>query len=109
MMNNSEITSIINDWAKTKSRIKTVWLYGSRIKGNFSEDSDLDIAIKIESRLFDTDFDVYTCEGNIWQDELENLIPYKVDLQRHSDKNSPVDTIKVKRGVEEKSILIYQK
>jgi len=84
-------------------------LYGSRIKGNFSKNSDLDIAIQIESRPLDTDFDVYTCEGNRWQSDLENLIPYKVDLQRYADKNSQVETIEVKKGVAEKSILVYKK
>ncbi len=108
-MENLKRDKIIKNWANKNDRIKNVWIYGSRVKDNYSEDSDLDIAIQIESRPFDSDFDIYTCKGDKWQNELENLLPFKIDLQRFADKNSPVDTPEVRKGVCKESKLIYRR
>ena len=104
-----ERNRIIKNQASKQPRIKKVWIYGSRVGVNFSDASDLDIAIQVESLPFDSDFDIYTCEGNKWQNDLKNLLPYKIDLQRYADINSPVETPEVKKGVNEKSILVYQR
>lgn len=51
-MNNSIISKLIS-LAKEDSEITALWLYGSRAKGNFTEDSDYDLAILFNSRIAD--------------------------------------------------------
>jgi uncharacterized protein len=38
--------NLLTEWAKSKPCITKMWLYGSRIKGTYLDDSDLDIAIE---------------------------------------------------------------
>jgi predicted nucleotidyltransferase len=42
-----KLKTIISTWAKVKDLIQSVYLYGSRIRGNYQPDSDLDITIKV--------------------------------------------------------------
>jgi predicted nucleotidyltransferase len=73
--------SVIVDWAKSKTFITKVYLFGSRVSGTSKKtgmpvrpDSDLDIAIEFNnfSRTEDS-FTTWTFESSKWHKELLNL------------------------------------
>lgn len=70
-------------------QIDSVWLYGSRAKGNWRNGSDIDLTI-MDNGL--TLAQQLTLENQI--DDL--LLPWSVDLSRYSDIDNPalIDHIK---------------
>ena len=59
-----------------------MWVFGSRLRGTYRDDSDLDVALEIDP--LPKDEDVLTSwipESSAWETELGNLVPYRVDLQ----------------------------
>lgn len=73
---------IVDALAKNK-KIEKAFIYGSRVKGIFTEGSDIDIAI-IAPEL---DFSGYLK----LMDELEQLdLPYKIDLTKYELLDEPI-------------------
>ncbi|NNC71465.1 MAG: nucleotidyltransferase domain-containing protein [Sphingomonadaceae bacterium] len=67
-------------WASTKAEIVDVHVFGSRAKGTYREDSDIDIAVRtnVEEELkFGFETDVHSD----WQSELQQLLQYTVQLE----------------------------
>ncbi len=100
---------LLINWACSKPQVKTIFLYGSRVKGTFEDSSDLDIAIELDLNTIDynnvTDASTFWCitKGR-WSSEVEGFLPYKIHLEwLHSS------TPTVQKAVSEKSILVYQK
>jgi predicted nucleotidyltransferase len=77
-------------------------IYGSRIKGNYRPDSDLDIAVEIIPDYGSDILSTWIEFSDIWEIELQELLPYKVDLQL-LDKDSPT----IQKGVDDSSVLVY--
>lgn len=67
-------------WAATKSQIAEVFLYGSRVKGTARDDSDLDVAIRIEA-TDETSLTTWVFEGREWAEELDDLLDVEVHLE----------------------------
>jgi len=67
---------------QTKYSIDKIRLFGSRIKGNFTEESDLDIVIKDENKidygLFYTSFCGINCEIRFIEDFNMSWLKYSV-------------------------------
>ena len=110
-MDLSEAKQIVASWSETKPEIGRVWFYGSRVRGEDNEDSDLDIAIEIDMEsVKNNDFSEFGLATFIhnrrrWSEELSSTIPILLDLKQYR----PVDDNKVKEGVERSSILVYEK
>jgi predicted nucleotidyltransferase len=96
--------SLVN-WASKNKSISRIWLYGSRIKGTYNEDSDLDIAVEIDEKSISEDITTYsTFETENVQKALQAFIPYKVHLEIVYE-----DTPHVLSYLKKQSVLIYEK
>ena len=61
-----KLEKIVSDWAKGKDLIQSVYLYGSRIRGNYRPDSDLDIAIEVIPSTEENSTLIWMDNGDIW-------------------------------------------
>lgn len=61
-----------------KSLGATVWIFGSRARGDHQEFSDLDFMV-------DANEDVSACVGNIQETLEEGNFPFKVDIVQNKD------------------------
>jgi predicted nucleotidyltransferase len=82
-----EWASRVAGWARTRQEIGEVWFFGSRVKGEFCEASDLDVALVMRDRQRPKgerygDW-LFLSEG--WKAELEQLLPVRIDLQVGDD------------------------
>jgi len=90
----------IRSWAERKPEISRLWVYGSRVKKTFRENSDLDIAIELSP---DFEFADFICEKAGWCRGLQTITPFPLDIKLYEDNEGCV----CKNGVEEASILVY--
>jgi predicted nucleotidyltransferase len=106
-MSLEEIKKILRGWASRNDAISKLYIYGSRVKGDFKKISDLDIAIEIDPRNGDTnELTTWICEGSNWEEELKSLIPkYKIHLEWCNEDETPT----VKTGVDDSGVLIYSR
>ena len=72
----------IQQWAEQKDSIQEVWLFGSRARGEATEEKDLDIAITLMPAKGNHDWALgnYLKFGDRWQKELSELLERSVDL-----------------------------
>lgn len=101
---------IISEWAVEKPLVKRVWIFGSRVRGNHREDSDLDVAIEINSAAirgedYSGGFATYAFESKSWCNELNDLIGLDVDLQFY--KEGETKTIQI--ALDFSSVVVYEK
>ena len=98
--------TILRDWAASNAYIKKVYIYGSRCRLDYREDSDLDVAVEIIPKESDgNSFSVFAFESPSWIDHLQPKLPYKLHLKGYYGEESP----DVTAGVARSSILVYEK
>lgn len=96
----------IKEWASSNPLVKRAYLYGSRAKGDHKEDSDIDIAIEIDTEKGDSNtLATWTCNAEKWRQELQPLLKYKLHLEWEALQETP----KIKNGLDESSILLYER
>ena len=95
----------VSGWAITKERIHELYLFGSRAKGDFAEESDVDLAYVLTGEGPGEVLAYSICECGGWQSELERTIGVTVDLQMASPHEDAV----VWPAVREHGQLIYRK
>lgn len=93
----SAIVALQNVFGKCP-QIESVWLYGSRAKGNYRDGSDIDLTIK-GAGLGLTD--LLTIETQI--DDL--LLPWTVDLSLHQD----IDNDSLREHIERVGVRFYKR
>ena len=78
----NDVRDAIVGWVEATPRIRRVWVFGSRAKGNPRTDSDLDIAVEIEP-VADSEetLPVWMANSDKWQSELQQHISFAVDLE----------------------------
>ena len=104
-MNIDEISKIVLNWSRKYPEIKRSYIYGSRVTGLNREDSDIDIAIELIKNTNDTSLKAtWAFEKNRFLNSLQELLPYKLDLQIYDGINTEV----VYKGISEAGILIYE-
>lgn len=108
IMGIDKLTIALRLWAGEKPFIRRVFIFGSRAKGTYGEDSDLDIAIEFDK--FENDSNhlaTWVTESGAWKQEIEALIPaIKIDLQ-WQDPSGGTKTID--KGIKDGSIKVYEK
>ena len=105
-MNKSELIEKIVSWANSEPLIREAYLFGSRARNNHSQDSDVDIAVKVISQPGDSsEYACWIFEADGLKDRLQLEIPYTVQLEWYD----PVKTPHVHSGIVESSIKIYEK
>ncbi len=77
---------MLQHWAEGQPLVRRVWLFGSRVRGEYRPDSDLDVAVEL-----DLDVAVDECRGMThwiehaasWERHLAHLLRVPVDLELH--------------------------
>ena len=108
-MNLDEVKSGLHDWGSNNKYIALIYLYGSKVTGSYSENSDIDVAVEIdESELephYSNAMSVWFSHKQSWANELIKIIGVEVHLEWLHQENTPT----VKSGVETGHILVYDK
>ncbi len=109
-MNSSEAQEILAEWAKAKPLVGKLFIFGSRARDDYRPDSDIDIAIVLDMSAADGVDDsgglaTWMFETDGWENELEALLPFKVDLEQFRGSDTPT----IQKGIDQSSILVYRK
>jgi predicted nucleotidyltransferase len=71
---------IIGKWAEEIACVSEAWLFGSRARGDARHDSDIDIAISLESEDPGDALGTYYALGDTWQREIRRRLGIHVSL-----------------------------
>lgn len=97
---------VLRSWAESRSFVRRLWIYGSRAKGTHSSTSDLDVAIDFDPLHDENCETTWVCEGQEWQDELQALLPWRLQLEWYDPGGS---TPRIASGIADGGILIYER
>ena len=77
-----EIAASLRAWAATNDSVASLWLFGSRAKGQHRPDSDHDIAIELKPKKGDHDWALgnYVFKQAEWKAELKEIVKSEVSL-----------------------------
>ena len=109
-MNDTDVHQALLKWAEGKPLVGSLWVFGSRARGDHRAESDLDIAIQLDlsaakgmdesgglaTWMFDTDG---------WEEELSALLPFTIDLEQYRGKETPT----IHQAIARSSHLVYTK
>lgn len=104
-MNLGGVQAHIAAWAIHQRLIRRVFLFGSRVRNDHREDSDLDIAIELIYPDIDTALANWSFESDTWKRELQEFVPWQIDLQLLCSQG----TATIVSGVAQSSILVYER
>ena len=108
-----DIEPILRKWAKSSNFVIRLWIYGSRITGNASEDSDIDIAIEVLSLRGSEDaYTRFFFDHKKWAANLQKYLPWKVHLCHYDStvsKDLSVEDGNVKKEVDRYGLLVYER
>ena len=105
-----QIQQSIAAWAGRKPLIKRVFIFGSRVRGDHRNDSDLDVAIELDLTEYQASDEsggwaTWMFETNEWKSELQVLIPYEIHLQQFCGDQTPT----IRDGLNRSSKLVCEK
>ncbi len=104
-MNQENLKDIVYNWAKSESLVTKAYIFGSRARDDYSEDSDLDVAVEIKMELGDEKvLDTWMDEGKKLEKRLAELVPCEIQLELFDGENTPT----ILEGIKESSILVYE-
>ncbi|MDF3036336.1 MAG: polymerase beta domain protein region [Paucimonas sp.] len=104
-MNIEEISQAVADWAAGDPLVTKVYLFGSRLKGNATANSDLDIAIELRPEPGDENvLATWIGESERLRMSIKSLVPYTVDLQHYDGDETP----NIRAYLTEASLVIYE-
>lgn len=106
----SSLIEVVAGWAADEPLVDRVYLFGSRVRGDTRPDSAIAIAIELDleeltGRGDPRGVDTWTSETPNWIEELQALIPIKVDLQHYLGDETPV----IKEALRRSHVLAYDK
>lgn len=89
----ARIESQLEQWARTHPEITRLIVYGSRARGDYRPDSDLDLAVELEAAGWDENpFTTWTASAESWRRELAPLLPWPLQLEWH-DPNGETEVV----------------
>jgi uncharacterized protein len=105
-----QIQDAIAAWAGQKPLIKRIFIFGSRVRGDHHNDSDLDVAIELDPAEYQCSDEsgglaTWMFETDEWKGEIQALIPYEIHLHQFSGDQTPT----IRDGLKRSSKLIYAK
>ncbi len=99
-----ELKAIIAQWAHDEPLVTKAYIFGSRVRNDFRDDSDLDVAVEIRTMPGDSNvLATWIGEHKSMEKRLAKLIPYKLQLENLDGENTPT----VQNGVRESGIMVY--
>ncbi|WP_186123807.1 nucleotidyltransferase family protein [Burkholderia gladioli] len=94
----------ISRWAATKPIIRRVFIFGSRARDDFRENSDLDVAIEIDG-VNGNALATWMFDTKPWYAEISALAPFEIDLEFFDEEETPT----IKAAIRRSSVLIYKR
>ncbi len=106
-MNLEGIKDILCEWGSKDPDIRTVYIYGSRARGDFGKNSDLDIAIEFDRKQGHIDgYSIWISHSEEYKRQVESLLPEtKVHLEYYDRDKTPT----VKRAIDQSCVLVYSR
>ena len=107
-MNKDTISALIRDYCLSRPEVVEVWFHGSRFRGDFRDDSDIDLFFEIDETLVRDDWDLFTdpeIERQRLKDDLQPLFPHEV----HGTYTHTIHHSDGVRGSAMTGALIYRK
>lgn len=94
------IVASLRYWAAKHSEIARVIVYGSRARGDYRPESDLDVAVELSATSQGEEpFVIWISEASKWTSELSPSLPWPLDLQwRDRSGETPTVTGKIEKG-----------
>ena len=106
-----DIVCNLTEWAVEKPLVGRIYIFGSRVRGDHSDDSDLDIAIELDlaaANGVDESGGIATWafETRGWADELRQRLGLNIDLYQYL---RDATWSNINKALEHSSILAYVK
>lgn len=93
----------IETWAREQPLVLAIYAFGSRVKGGYTTESDLDVAIEVAGSDDGEKFGNAIFLIDRWEAELQALLPVRLHLQ-----HMMADDEVVAPAVREHGLLLYQ-
>jgi predicted nucleotidyltransferase len=104
-MEREEMTALVASWAASEPLVKKAYIFGSRVRGDHRNESDLDVAVELQPRPGDSGpVATWISETERLRSSLANRIPVTVDLQWYGGAE---DTPTIHAGLLAGSIVVY--
>ena len=100
-----QYASKLNSWAMGERLIQRVFIFGSRVRGNHTSSSDIDIAVELPYSDRNENLAHFQFEQLRWVNELSKILKHEVDVQLFEINHRSI----VHRGVSENSVLAYDR
>ena len=105
----AQVAALLASWAARKPLVGRVFLFGSRVRGDHSSNSDLDIAIELDPAECHGDqsggLATWMRDTDDWQEEIAKMIPLKIDLEQYRGEDTP----RILKALAQSSFVIYEK
>ncbi len=99
------VKSALVKWARVNQRVVKIYLFGSYVTKAKHIPSDIDVAIEISNLDNDTVLGFWCSEGDKMEQELSNILNYKIDLEWFDEKETPT----VRKGLDAGNIVVYKR
>lgn len=99
----SDAARLVNLWATDKKLIQEIHFFGSRVRRDNDEDSDLDIAVRLHIEDPDSALAYWMHNCDRWKAELSSILPWTIDIQWYHVIATPI----IRAGIVEKSIRVF--
>ncbi|KDR25416.1 nucleotidyltransferase family protein [Caballeronia zhejiangensis] len=100
-----KVVQALSEWSEGNPLVRRAYVFGSRARGDFTDKSDLDVALEIDPADGETAFTTWMFESPTWLRELQARLPYRLDLWQLDGDDTPV----IKLGIERSSVMVYQR
>lgn len=103
---------ILCKWARENPEVCTIYIYGSRAKGDFNKSSDLDIALEIATEQGNIEsYTFWVSHGTEYEQELQSLLPYKIHLEYYTQDRKELvkDIVRAAIDIEKSGIVVYSR
>lgn len=103
----SELVTKVSAWGRSHVAIRRIWLFGSRLRVSQPADSDLVLAVEIDTiHPHESSSASWMVHHKSWRSELESVIPYPVHLLHYDSENVGSNVVPY---VEHLGSLIYER
>ncbi|WP_102063198.1 MULTISPECIES: nucleotidyltransferase family protein [unclassified Pseudomonas] len=101
------IASVVSAWAGKHKSISRVWLFGSRVRGDHRDDSDIDIAVEVIAPSQDFDcLSVWIEERPKLLSSISSQLPMPVHLEWYGGQ---IETPTIDRGLLRSSLIVFER
>lgn len=106
-MNPDTISALIRDYCLSRPEIVEVWFHGSRFRGDFRDDSDVDLYFEIDEKLVRADWDIddFDAERLRLKEDLQHLFEHEF----HGSYTHTIHATDGLRASAMRGALIYRK